>query len=393
MLKTADALSSAGYHVRVVSTSAVKWARDADWRTAAARNWQWQVVDHTRASAPGLYAMSGVRRHAARWLAKTAGPTAASWWACTRALSRVHDELVTQALSGPFDFVCGGSTGGLAVVEEVARRRGVPFGVDLEDLHTAESVAPDAALHHGLAKRVLDRVLSRAAFVTTSSECMAECYREQFGIRPAVVHNVFSLPSRAPSLNRQPGPLRLYWFSQTIGPGRGIEHAIAAVRHAGIPAEIVLRGLAAPGFLADVRRDAESVPNLLVRVEPPGDPDAMVDLCAGHDLGFSGETEPVMNRQVCLTNKIFTYLLAGMPVALSDTPAQRRLAGALGDAAFLYPPDDPAPLAGWLRDLAVSEERLRHHRQAAWTAAVERWHWEHPSEAGALLTLVRGVTG
>ena len=86
-------------------------------------------------------------------------------------------------------------------------------------------------------------------------------------------------------------------------------------------------------------------------------------ICARATIwGFAGESERVKNRQVCLTNKIFTYLLAGMPVALSDTEAQRRLASCLGDAAFLYQPSDTRGLAEWLRALAADEGRLRRHR-------------------------------
>ena len=387
MLKAADSFAQAGHDVRVLSAGFLGWAREADRRTAAARPWRWEVVEHGRDQAPLLNAVSGVRRHAARTVDRLMGPARAPWWAASRALSRVHDELVRKGLSRRFDLVYGGSIGGLAVAEEIARRGGTAFGVDLEDLYTAESVQPDAALHHGLARRVLGRVLPRAAFVTTASEPMAECYRAEFGIAPAVIHNVFPLPERPPSFERRPGPLRVYWFSQTIGSGRGIEDAIAAVTQAGIEAEIVLRGRASGGYADDLQRAAAAVPRLTIRIEEPADPDRMVDLCEGYDLGLAGESERVKNRQVCLSNKIFTYLLAGMPVALSDTEAQRRLASCLGDAAFLYQPSDTRGLAEWLRALAADEGRLRRHRLAAWDAAVQRWHWNHPSEEGTLLSL------
>ena len=60
-----------------------------------------------------------------------------------------------------------------------------------------------------------------------------------------------------------------------------------------------------------------------VRVLPMASPDEMVRLAAAYDLGLSLETDVSENRRLCLTNKIFTYLLAGVPVVMSDTPAQR----------------------------------------------------------------------
>lgn len=392
MLKAADSLSAAGYHVRVISAGFLDWAREADRRTAASRRWEWEMVDHSRPHAPFLHLLSGARRHVARSITRTVSVDRVPWWACTRALSRVHDELVSRARSRPFDFVYGGSTGGLAVAEELARLRGVPFAIDLEDLHTAESVAPDAPLHHALSRRVLTRILPRVAFATTSTECMRERYREEFGVAPAVLHNVFPLPARPPAFDRTRGPLRLYWFSQTIGPGRGIEDVLSALQLANIPSLLTLRGRSAGAYISDLRRRIATMPNVDLTIEEPADPDRMVDLCAGYDVGFSAEVDPVENKQVCLGNKVFTYLLGGMPVALSDTRAQRCLASTLGDAAFVYSPNDLERLAAWLRALSDDEERLQRHRLAAWRAAERRWHWGHAEEEGQLLSLVRQAT-
>ena len=45
-----------------------------------------------------------------------------------------------------------------------------------------------------------------------------------------MIHNTFPLPARTPNPARlDPRRLRLYWFSQTIGPGRGLEDAIRAL--------------------------------------------------------------------------------------------------------------------------------------------------------------------
>ena len=388
LLKVADSLADAGYNVRVVSAGFTDWARAADDRLAKHRPWRWTMVEHSRDHAPLVHAKTGARRHLARTVARASGVTSAPWWATTRALSRVHDELVARGLQEPCDFVYGGSLGGIAVAAEIAARAGVPFAVDLEDLHTAESVAADAALQHGLARRMLARVLPRATFVTTSSECIAERYAAEFGVRPAVVHNVFPIPDHPPDLTPHDGALRLYWFSQTIGPARGIEDMIAAVAAARIPAEITLRGRSAGSFVDAMRGAAAAVPGLTLRVEPPADPDRMIELCRAHDVGFASEHEAIENRQICLTNKVFTYLAAGVAIAMSDTRAQRHLAAELDAAAFLYRPGEIEPLAAWLAQLSTDRTRLRRSREAAWQQAVRRWNWHHEAEEGQLLSLV-----
>jgi hypothetical protein len=396
MVKVADSLAAAGHDVRVVSAGFTAWARQADVRLASTRPWSWTAVEHSREQAPFVYAKTGARRHLARTMARMHGAPLPSWWATTRALSRAHRELVSRGLQQPCDFVYGGSLGGIAVAAEIAERRSVPFAVDLEDLHTAESIAPDAALQHALARRVLERVIPGAAFVTTSSECIAEGYEKQFGRRPAVLHNVFPLPSQAPALAAHGGPLRLYWFSQTIATARGIEDMVDAVFAAGIRAEITLRGRQNVDALAQIdrrihehlARGARSAAGLTLHVEQPADPDRMIELAAAHDVGFASEHEPVENRQLCLTNKVFTYLAAGVAIAMGETRAQRHLAAELGEAAFLYRPGEIQPLAAWLRQLGSDRSSLRRAREAAWQQAVRRWNWHHTSEEGQLLSLV-----
>ena len=51
-------------------------------------------------------------------------------------------------------------------------------------------------------------------------------------------------------------------------------------------------------------------------------------------------TEPCepLNRDICLTNKLFTYVLAGLPQIMTSTRAQGRIANDLGDAAQIVEP-------------------------------------------------------
>src|SRR5262249_27847197 len=120
-------------------------------------------------------------------------------------------------------------------------------------------------------------------------------------------------------------------------------------------------------------------------------PDDMVTLARDYDAGLSCEEPAILNRRLCLANKIFTSLAAGVPVVLSRTPAQAALAFELGDAALTYDSGDVVGLASQLRRLA-DPERRRISRAAARAAAERRWHWEHPADRGALLAAIaRGL--
>ena len=390
MLKAADALAE-HYDVRVVSARHEGWASDVDRVLHQTRRWRWSVVDYGHASAGGTYLWSGVRFRGAGGIARVAGATRIPMAVVVRAYSRVHTELVRAALAEPFDFIYGGTTGALGAVADAARRAGVPYAIDLEDFHGGEHGENNGRLANTLARRVERGILGGATFVTTASEAIAEQYRASLGISPAVINNTFSLPDRIPDFSRAPdGRLRLYWFSQTIGPGRGLDDAIAAMGRTALPGELHVRGRALSGYLDALRGLAAAcAPRLAITHHPPASADAMVDLARGHDVGLALEQMAVVNRQLCLTNKAFTYILAGMAVALTDTPGQHALGVDLGPAAAVVPPADVDALAAAFARWASDPCELERAKRAAWEAAVRRWHWEHPLERGALLELVR----
>jgi hypothetical protein len=391
MLKSADALAAAGYDVRMVATHHEPWAIETDRDVRSRRSFPVEVVGYQRDEDPLTYYQTGARYKAARAAATAVGAARAPLPVIARALGRVHAELVQAIAAEPADLIYGGTTGALAAIAEAAGRQSVPYGIDLEDWHSGESTGPDAVLDNALASRVEALVLPGASFITTSSEPIASAYTDLYGVRPSVVHNTFSLPSQPPDFGRaDSSTLRLYWFSQTIGPGRGLEEAVAAVGRAGIAAELSLRGRSQDGYVETLRALAAArAPRLAVVHHPPASPDAMVDLARGYDVGLALEMMVVPNRRLCLTNKAFTYILAGLAVAMSDTPGQHALGVDLGPGAALVPPGDVTALAAVLARWAGDSPGLDCARRSAWSAAVRRWHWEHPLEEGAVLGLVR----
>jgi glycosyltransferase involved in cell wall biosynthesis len=394
MLKAADAFADAGYHVRVVSTRFAEWAWEMDQivrqRRSSRPTWSWRVVDYDRSTARVRQLVTGARLRSARAAAHAIGTTSLALAA--RALGRVHDELVAAIGEEPADFIYGGTTGALAATAAAAARMRVPYGVDFEDFHSGDQGGEEAELLHHLAETIEKTVIAGAAVVTASSPMIAESYASKYGRRPLTVHNTFSLQAAGSSAPN--GSLRLYWFSQTLGPGRGLEDVVRAVGQSGIDAQLSLRARAIPEYASSLTTLANAVaPSLSIVYEAPGPPDDMVELARPFDIGLSCEQPEVPNHRWCLGNKIFTYLAAGVPVLLTSTPAQAALAQDLGQAAFVYQPGDVEGLSEQLSRLAAERSAIREAKIAAQAAAERRWHWEHPSDRGALLNGVRSVVG
>jgi len=234
MVKAADALAEEGHSVRVVSTRHVPWATLADGAMRGTRNWPWQVVDYSSANRT-VWLRSALRGRAAQAAVALLGPTHVPLPLAIRAYSRVHDELVDAALAEPCDLFYGGTTGALAATAEAARRSRVPFGLDFEDFHSAEQADADWHWMDIVAARIEAELLPTAAFTTAAGAAIAAAYAAKYDVSPVTINNTFALPTTTPKFEGAGGErLRLYWFSQTIGPTRGLEGCIAAGAPSGI---------------------------------------------------------------------------------------------------------------------------------------------------------------
>jgi glycosyltransferase involved in cell wall biosynthesis len=222
--------------------------------------------------------------------------------------------------------------------------------------------------------------------VTAAAPLIGDAYRKNYGVASTTVLNVFPL-SMAPAA-RAPGggqgTLKAYWFSQTIGLDRGLQSFIQAMARTAARVTLDIRGSNRWGHGESLLALASDL-GVADRVTllPMAAPQEMVTLAAAYDIGLSLETDVSENRRLCLTNKIFTYLLAGVPVLLSDTPAQRALAPDLGAAQRLVSLADPAAMAATLDELASSPAARAEASASAWRLGRERYNWE--VEKAALL--------
>jgi glycosyltransferase involved in cell wall biosynthesis len=96
-----------------------------------------------------------------------------------------------------------------------------------------------------------------------------------------------------------------------------------------------------------------------------------------------------VNNRVALSNKIFTYLLAGIPVLASDTTAQSELAEETAGAVFVYPQGDAQTLADQMDELMISQRRLTSARQAAWQYGQQKFNWD--TEQRLFLKMIASV--
>jgi len=372
LVKNADALCAAGYRVHVVANRYFGPAEPLDARITENARWTFERID-TRPGPQGL-ARSIQREIARRFLRLAGGATAVA----ARAQHAAYVPLVAAASRTRADFFFGhGGVAGLAVAAAAARRCGVSFGFDAEDWHEEETLNNPAA---PAVRALLRSLLPKALLVTCAAPLIGAAFTRVYGVSPICLLNVFPLSHAPASPARLPAPSGdtpavFYWFSQTIGPGRGLEDFIQVLARLRTPAELHLRGFPQSGYL-DALQAAARTAGFRGRILflPPAAADEMVRLSASAHVGLSLEQSVPKNRDLCLTNKLFTYLLAGVPVMLTPTTAQSQFAPVLDNAARILAPCPVAAakdLDAWLASSVYPAAR-----QTAWDVARETFNWE-----------------
>lgn len=388
LVKNADALAAAGYAVHVVAGRHFPPADALDATLIAGAAWRCTRVDLGR-SAPGLLRklLRELGRRRISW-SNTAGPAVAA-----RALHADALHLGRIAAGLGADFYFGHCLAGLPAAAAAAAARGVRYGFDAEDFHDEEGEFPPA--ERTARRLVLTHGLPGCALFTTAAPLMADRYAAAYGRRPVVLLNTFPLAEApaAPVAAAPSGtgrPARLYWFSQTVGPGRGLEQMVAVLGRMGTPAELHLRGFVSDAYRGELqaRARAAGCPERIVFL-PPGPPREMVRLAAGMDLGLALEQSSPPNRDLCLTNKVFAYLLAGVPQLLSPTSAQTALAPELGRAALLADPGATAETAALLDRWLGDPAGVAVARKTAWDLGRRRYCWD--IEQQTLLSAVAAI--
>ncbi len=396
LVKEADALAAAGHNVHVVGAHWVDWATEADAALVAGRRWTFSVVDWRRGSRPGLWWSSRLRQHAARRICGVLGPRRG---VADRALTRVAPELAREVERHPADLFIAHNLGALPIAIDAARQRNVPVGFDAEDFHSGQLSPAREPLLHAITESIERRCLPACDYVTAAAPLIADAYASLCHIAtPAVILNVFPRRFRPASVAAsRPGSadrdrLRLYWFSQTIGPDRGLEDAVAAVGLLGDPrVELHLRGRWQDGYERRLRQHAAGagVRDERLVAHATADPDSMVALAADMDVGLALEPPASRNNDILWSNKAFTYLLGGIPVVLSRTTGQTALASLFGDAAVTYSPGNAAELAAALERWTRNPAALTAARDLAWRLGEDRYNWE--VEAPRFLSIVSEV--
>ena len=401
LVKEADTLTDAGFNVHVIAGDYHPWGHDADLQYQD-RPWGLERVTYGQMAGSARRAyLSGRKRLAS--LLEPLVPTSSALK--KRAHHWAIPELTRCATSVSADLYVAHYLPALPAAINAATIHSARVGFDAEDFHRGEFADDELNTQKARLTRWMEKThLPACDYVTAASPGIGDAYAQLFDSpSPTPVLNTFPLSERSGNTPPEemdcehPGNgMSLYWYSQTIGPNRGLDLIVRAMGQAqrqvpDVRFILSLRGSWASDYEARLRRLAQSVGlddgqiRHLSRVEPQ----QLIERAGEHDVGLALERPAHRSRDLCITNKILAYILAGLPVLASATQGQRYVHKQAPEAVALVPPDDPEAMAECLVTWACSPEALSRSAAAASRAGKNRFNWE--VEQDTLLSEIRSV--
>jgi glycosyltransferase involved in cell wall biosynthesis len=198
-------------------------------------------------------------------------------------------------------------------------KENIPYALDVEDFHPGEG---NDKRQQSAVTVLMRRLYKRAAYISYASPLIQRsCERLLPAERPPsfVVNNVFPSRDFRYSSREDGAKLKIVWFSQFVDYGRGLEKIFPALDRHSEKIELSLIGAKREPFYERELKDRD-----YIRCIPSLSQRQLHEELGQYDVGLALEDGTAdLNRNVCLTNKIWSYLQAGLYIVATDTEAQQ----------------------------------------------------------------------
>ena len=276
----------------------------------------------------------------------------------------------------------------LPVAAFAAQQCGAGLGFDAEDFHRGEISETDAeqACQRRRIVEIEKNYIPRCDYLSAASDGIGDAYVAALGVKkPTTILNVFPLSERCGHTSpedlrseRHGEGLSLYWYSQVIGPDRGLEDALTATGLLRSGVHLHIRGAWADGYEEKFREQVKRAGvEGRVHVLPPVPPQQLVERAAQHDVGLALEVGQTENRRIAVTNKILNYFLAGLAIAATDVPGQRGIMAVAPESGFLFKSGDTRTIADRLGEWRDHPERLSATKARSKAIGESHFCWDH----------------
>ncbi len=168
-------------------------------------------------------------------------------------------------------------------------------------------------------------------------------------------------------------------YQGVICPERGLEELLEAARLVKNPTvRFVVIGMDTwNGTLQKLAQDMQLGDRITFL--PPVPSEELPEITVDADMGFILFRNTCLNHYYSLPNKLYEYMMAGVPIVSSDFPELSRVLKEVG-SGITVDPDSPAAIASAVDKLAGNQLLRDRMKNSGRTAALKKYNWEPQSK-------------
>lgn len=378
MVKEADALTDAGYEVTVLYAYWNNWGTQHDKQLLSEKKWKAIRLGGDPQQKTVIYFFSRLIHRICMFTSRKTGNYK---YFADSAIARSSYFLIKGAKKHKADLYIAHNLGALPAAVKTSLKYKKPCGFDAEDFHRQEGTDDINSFQYKITKYIEDRYLPVVDYITASSPLIAEQYAFLYNRKVTTILNVFPKTGLPAIINKNiDNSLRLFWFSQTIGPNRGLEMIIEGMGLTKIDIELHLLGHPVNNYKQHLLKLANiaGINTSKLYFYEPIKAGEIFSLAKKFDVGLASDINLCLNRNIALTNKIFTYIQSGLAVAVNNTLAQSALMHQYPKAGKIY--NNAMGLSAILISYHENRELLYQTKKESFEIGQSQLNWECESE-------------
>lgn len=235
-------------------------------------------------------------------------------------------------------------------IGKILMQNGKRVAYDFEDWYSRDYLVPSRPVK--LLENLEQFALQHGVYCTCPSATMAIALASAYSTQKIVkiIYNGFSIEetTAANPINGKPDKSSLVWFSQTIGPGRGLETLMKALQFVHSTVQLHLIGDCTKDYQLQLEKLFKGAHSNQLFFHPPIPHSQLLSTLSRHTIGLALENSYPDSRDTTITNKILQYLQAGIKVLATATKGQQEVAPFFPDTIALVDFED---VRGWAANI------------------------------------------
>lgn len=279
----------------------------------------------------------------------------------------------------------------LPIGARIASKHRIPLVYDAHEFET-EREKIKSRLAKVFLKLLEGFLIKKASRVITVSQPIASAYEKMYKVKPELILNcpIYQEIKPDEKFRQELGlPLdkKLFIYQGALDRYRCVEVLIEAfkeLKDKGVALFLIGYGL----LKNQVEEEAKNNPDAIYFKEPVS-PDQLIKYISCADFGLSIIEKGSLSKYYSLPNKLFQYLMAGLPVIVSNVPEQKRIVEEF-NCGLIVNPENKEEIKEAVIKLATSDTTF-YRQQALKAACVYNWEREEEKLLRIYQNALKGV--